>query len=209
VLKRAIDIALAASLLIILAPLLALLALAVVLDSGRPMFFSQIRIGRHFRQFRIYKLRSMYTGTSGPVVTTATDSRITPVGRLLRATKLDELPQLWNVVTGDMSLVGPRPEIPRYVEAFRDRYVNILSLRPGITDWASVQFRDEEALLARAADPLQEYESVVLPAKLDLAEEYLRRQCLFLDLSILWRTFKVCLAPHIPRWLYHSTSNKY
>ncbi len=208
-LKRAFDIILAASVLALLSPLLALIALAVLWDSGRPIFFSQIRVGRRFQQFRIYKFRSMLSSNRGPAITAATDARITRVGRMLRTAKLDELPQLWNVMVGDMSLVGPRPEIPRYVEIFRGRYQTVLSVRPGITDLASLQFRDEEQVLAQAADPLGEYESVVLPAKLNLAEEYVQRQCFALDLSILWRTLCVCLAPHQLRWPSNTTSHRY
>ena len=158
------------------------------------MFYSQIRVGRRFRPFRLYKFRSMYSSRRGPSITAATDSRITRAGRVLRATKLDELPQLWNVLLGDMSLVGPRPEVPEYVEAFRQRYREILEVRPGITDLASLRFQNEEQVLAAASDPLQEYRTVVLPAKLDLADEYLRRRSLSLDLSILWRTFQACFT---------------
>ncbi len=174
--------------------MLAVIALAEVLDSGTPVFYSQIRVGRRFRPFRLYKFRSMYSGRRGPSITAATDSRITRAGRVLRATKLDELPQLWNVLLGDMSLVGPRPEVPEYVEAFRQRYREILEVRPGITDLASLRFQNEEQVLAAASDPLQEYRTVVLPAKLDLADEYLRRRSLSLDLSILWRTFQACFT---------------
>jgi lipopolysaccharide/colanic/teichoic acid biosynthesis glycosyltransferase len=209
VLKRLIDIVISAALLALLSPLLALIALAVLWDSGRPIFFSQIRVGRYFRKFRIYKFRSMHADSRGPAITAATDSRITRVGGLLRAAKLDELPQLWNVLLGDMSLVGPRPEIPRYVEAFRGRYTAILALRPGITDLASLQFRNEEQVLANAADPLLEYESVVLPAKLDLADEYVQRHCFALDLLILWRTLCVCLAPHTLPCPSNTTSHRY
>jgi lipopolysaccharide/colanic/teichoic acid biosynthesis glycosyltransferase len=209
VLKRTIDIAVAAILLLLLCPLFALIAAAVLWDSGRPVFFSQVRVGRYFRRFRIYKFRSMRADPAGLAITSAADSRITRVGRLLRASKLDELPQLWNVLAGDMSLVGPRPEIPQYVHAFRRRYGAILSVRPGITDLASLQYRDEERTLAQAADPLQEYEAVVLPAKLDLAEQYLNRRSLALDFSILWRTLRVCFVPHILRWPSNTTSHRY
>lgn len=142
----------------------------------------------------------MRVTSGGAAITASADPRITRVGRLLRATKLDELPQLWNVLRGDMSLVGPRPEIPRYVEAFRERYQRILDLRPGITDLASIQFRHEERVLAMAADPLRAYEESVLPAKLDLADEYLDRRCFLLDISILWRTVCVCFlsTPQCP-----------
>ncbi|HEY4363718.1 MAG TPA: sugar transferase [Bryobacteraceae bacterium] len=193
-LKRTIDIAVAATLLVLLAPLLVLIAIAVLLDSGWPVFFSQIRVGRHFREFRIYKFRSMRATPGGPAITASSDPRITRIGHVLRATKLDELPQLGNVLRGDMSLVGPRPEIPRYVEAFRHRYSHILDVRPGVTDLASIHFRNEEQVLAGASDALRAYEETVLPAKLDLADEYIHRHNLLLDFSILWRTFRVCFT---------------
>lgn len=121
------------------------------------------------------------------------DSRVTQVGRFLRATKLDELPQLWNVLTGEMSLVGPRPELPEYVEMFRTRYQHILGIRPGITDIASIRFRNEERLLAQCSEPLRTYVETVLPAKLALAEEYLQKRSLRLDLLILLKTLLVTL----------------
>jgi lipopolysaccharide/colanic/teichoic acid biosynthesis glycosyltransferase len=208
-LKRAIDIAVAAVLLVLLSPVFVAIAFAIWWDSGKPVLFSQVRVGRRFRSFRIYKFRSMRAASAGPAITAATDARITRVGRLLRTTKLDELPQLWNVLKGDMSLVGPRPEIPRYVEQFRPRYEAILSVRPGITDLASLEFRDEEQVLARASDPLLEYAGVVLPAKLDLAEQYVQRRSFALDFSILWRTLCVCIAPQLLRWPSNTTSHRY
>ncbi len=187
-LKRVFDIAGSAVALIALSPVLLGLSLAVLIGSGRPIFFSQVRVGRCFRPFRLWKFRSMRASVAGPAITISGDRRITRVGAFLRATKLDELPQLWNVLRGDMSLVGPRPELPEYVDMFRDRYRNILALRPGMTDLASLSYRDEEALLARAADPLREYVRVILPRKLDLAEEYVAARSLALDLRVLIQT---------------------
>jgi lipopolysaccharide/colanic/teichoic acid biosynthesis glycosyltransferase len=174
-----------------IAPLFAAIAVAVVLDSGLPVFYSQERVGRGFRRFRIWKFRSMLRDNSGPRITVQGDSRITRVGKFLRATKLDELPQFWNVFVGDMSLVGPRPEVFEYVEMYRERYLKILTVRPGITDLASVRFRDEESVLAAASDLTEYYARHVLPAKLDLAEEYLQKRSLLFDISILLRTFGV------------------
>jgi lipopolysaccharide/colanic/teichoic acid biosynthesis glycosyltransferase len=130
----------------------------------------------------------MRASTSGPLITVSGDRRITRFGRLLRATKLDELPQFWNVLVGEMSLVGPRPEVPEYVAQFQDRYARILSARPGITDLASIRFRYEEQLLSASSDPLREYVERVLPLKLDLADEYLRTASFSKDLSILLQT---------------------
>jgi len=189
--RRSFDIAVSGILVAMIAPLFAAIAVAVVLDSGLPVFYSQERVGRGFRRFRIWKFRSMLRDNSGPRITVQGDSRITRVGKFLRATKLDELPQFWNVFVGDMSLVGPRPEVFEYVEMYRERYLKILTVRPGITDLASVRFRDEESVLAAASDLTEYYARHVLPAKLDLAEEYLQKRSLLFDISILLRTFGV------------------
>jgi lipopolysaccharide/colanic/teichoic acid biosynthesis glycosyltransferase len=192
-LKRAIDIVLSALALLVGLPLLVAIAGAVAVDSGFPVLFRQRRAGLAFRQFPLLKFRSMDGRNCGLRITVAGDRRVTRVGRFLRATKLDELPQFWNVLCGDMSLVGPRPELPEYVEMYRSRYEHILSIRPGITDLASISFRDEEELLGRSSDPLREYALRVLPAKLDLADEYLERRSLRLDLHILAQTLAVIL----------------
>jgi lipopolysaccharide/colanic/teichoic acid biosynthesis glycosyltransferase len=191
--KRSFDIAVSGIVVALLAPLFVAIAIAVVLDSGFPVLYSQERIGRGFRRFRIWKFRSMQHNDCGPAITARGDIRITRIGRLLRASKLDELPQFWNVFAGDMSLVGPRPEIFEYVDMYRERYRGILTVRPGITDLASVRFRDEEESLAAASNLNEYYARHVLPAKLDLAEEYLRRRSLSFDISILVRTFGVIL----------------
>lgn len=187
-LKRLLDVAVSVGALAALAPVLAAIAVGVLVDSGRPVLFRQERVGRGFRRFRMYKFRTMANGARGPGITVAGDRRVTRLGRVLRATKLDELPQLWNVLKGEMSLVGPRPELPEYVERFRERYERILTVRPGITDLASVRFRSEEQWLARHEEPLRAYAEEVLPAKLELAEEYVERRSLWLDVRILART---------------------
>jgi lipopolysaccharide/colanic/teichoic acid biosynthesis glycosyltransferase len=144
----------------------------------------------------MYKFRSMVTGRPGALVTSATDPRITPIGRALRRTKLDELPQLLNVVRGDMSLVGPRPEDPAYVARFPDRFIDVLTVRPGVTGLAAVRFRDEELILARSnASADDTYVSTILPAKLELDREYVSRQSLRLDATILSAT-AMSLMPH-------------
>ncbi len=193
--KTLFDILLSAAVLLALAPLVAFIAAGVLVDSGRPVLFTQERVGRGFRRFRIYKFRTMVNGSGGSRITVAGDRRVTRFGRILRAAKLDELPQLWNVLKGEMSLVGPRPELPEYVERFRGRYERILTVRPGITDLASVRFRSEEKCLAGSHDPLRAYAEEILPAKLDLAEEYLERRSLWLDLSILARTVTRLVRP--------------
>jgi lipopolysaccharide/colanic/teichoic acid biosynthesis glycosyltransferase len=152
--------------------------------------FRQTRVGRGFRHFRIMKFRTMVNDAErlGGPLSVGADPRITRVGRALRRLKLDELPQLLNVLAGDMSLVGPRPEVPEYVERFRDEYEEILSIRPGLTDLASLKYRDESALLAAAADPAAEYVRVILPDKIRLGREYVRRASVMLDVSIILRT---------------------
>ena len=186
--KRLFDIFISVAALPVLLPLLLLVSLAIVLDSGFPIFFSQRRVGRNFRPFRLWKFRSMRSKSSGPSITVAGDARITRLGRLLRNTKLDEIPQFWNVLCGDMSLVGPRPEVPEYVETYKERYKKILTVRPGITDLASIRFRNEEALLAKSSDPLSDYRDIILPLKLDLAETYIKSRSIFGDAKILATT---------------------
>ena len=189
--KRVIDVAAAGAGLGLLWPVLAAAAVAVKLSSPGPVLFRQERVGRHGRPFRILKFRSMRAGANGPAVTASGDERVTPVGRLLRRYKLDELPQLWNVLVGEMSLVGPRPEVPRYVDRFPADYERILTIRPGITDRAALEYRDEESVLAGAADPEAAYVDVVLPAKIALYHRYLDEMSLRTDLALVLRTFAV------------------
>lgn len=193
--KRAFDVTASLIGLILLSPLLLAAAVLVKLDSKGPVFFRQWRVGRQFRPFAIYKFRTMVMGSDrrGPAVTVRGDARVTRVGRALRWTKLDEMPQLWNVLRGDMSLVGPRPEVPRYVELFHDDYEEILQARPGITDLASVKYRDEAGLLAAAADPEREYVGRILPDKIVLAKEYVRQSSLPFDCRLILRTLLTIL----------------
>jgi lipopolysaccharide/colanic/teichoic acid biosynthesis glycosyltransferase len=194
-LKRCVDVALSALVLLLLSPITIAVALALWLGAGSPVLFRQERVGLSFRRFHILKFRTMRTA-SGASVTVAGDDRITRVGKFLRRTKLDELPQFWNVLRGDMSLVGPRPEVPEYVELFKERYGAVLTVRPGITDLASIHFRNEEELLSRSSDPLREYAERILPAKLDLAEEYIRTRTVFGDISILFHTATAIVRTH-------------
>ena len=194
-LKRCIDVALSALVLLLLSPIVIAVALVLWLTSGSPVLFRQERVGLRFRRFNILKFRTMRIA-SGPSVTVAGDDRITPVGKFLRRTKLDELPQFWNVLRGNMSLVGPRPEVPEYVELFRERYAIVLTVRPGITDLASIHFRNEEEMLSRSSEPLSEYAERILPAKLDLAEEYIRTRTVFGDISILFHTATAIVRTH-------------
>jgi lipopolysaccharide/colanic/teichoic acid biosynthesis glycosyltransferase len=191
--KRALDAGLAAAAGLALGPLLAAIAVAVKASSPGPILFRQVRVGRGGRPFRILKFRSMRAGARGADVTARGDARVTRVGRFLRRWKLDELPQLWNVLRGDMSLVGPRPEVPRYVARFPGDYARILSVRPGLTDYAAVEYRDEEAVLAAAADPDAAYVETVLPAKIALYHRYLDHLSLGSDLALIFRTLAAVL----------------
>jgi lipopolysaccharide/colanic/teichoic acid biosynthesis glycosyltransferase len=188
--KRAFDLLLAGLGLLVLSPAFIVAAIAIKLDSRGPVFFLQERMGRNFRPFRIYKFRTMVADADrqGGQLTVGSDPRVTRVGRWLRQTKIDELPQLINVLLGDMSLVGPRPEVPRYVEMYRDEYAPVLSVRPGLTDPASVKYRDEASILAASRDPEQEYVHRILPDKIALARDYVARATFSSDLIVLTRT---------------------
>jgi lipopolysaccharide/colanic/teichoic acid biosynthesis glycosyltransferase len=168
---------------------MAAVALVVRLDSPGPVFFRQERIGRHGVPFRIHKFRTMRDGVAGLPITVGDDPRITKSGALLRRTRLDELPQLIDVLAGTMSLVGPRPEVPRYVAQYPPELrARALAVRPGITDPVSLEFIDEGERLAHAADPEREYVEVILPRKLRAAADYAERATLWSDLGVLWRT---------------------
>jgi len=189
--KRMFDLLVAGVALLLLSPLLLLLGLLVRLDSPGPVLFRQQRVGRHGVPFRIHKFRTMVHGAAGLSLTVGADPRITRVGAFLRRTRLDELPQLIDVLQGRMSLVGPRPELPRYVAQYpADLRERVLAVRPGITDPSSLAFIDEAELLARAADPEREYVQVILPAKLKCAADYAERASLASDLGVLWATLR-------------------
>ena len=195
-LKRLFDMAASGIGLLLLAPLLLALAVWIKCDSAGPVFFLQERVGLHGKLFRIIKFRSMRQHHAGPQITVGEDARITRSGRFIRAYKLDELPQLINVLLGDMSLVGPRPEVPRYVALYpADVREEVLSVRPGMTDLASVQYRSESDLLAASSDPERTYTTVILPAKLALYQQYVRQRSLWLDVRIICVTFGILFKP--------------
>jgi lipopolysaccharide/colanic/teichoic acid biosynthesis glycosyltransferase len=189
ILKRSCDVLVSSLGLLLLSPLLGIVAVFIKMDSRGPVLFRQERIGQGFRKFAICKFRTMVVGASqlGGPLTTAADPRITRVGQILRKTKIDELPQFINVLRGDMSLVGPRPEVPKYVNLFRRDYEEILRVRPGITDLASLKYRDETALLLDS-DPEQAYITRILPDKIALAKEYARQSSFCFDLSLIVKT---------------------
>ena len=188
--KRGFDIAVATAGLLCLSPVFAVLAILIKLDSSGPVFFRQERVGRRLQPFIIYKFRTMKVDAQrrGGLLTLGEDPRITRIGRLLRRKKLDELPQLINVLRGEMSIVGPRPEVPAYVEPFRNDYEEILQVRPGITDVASVMYYNEAVILGQASDPDELYRKCILPAKLKLSKEYVHRSCLAFDLIVILKT---------------------
>jgi len=193
--KRAFDLLLSAALLLLLAPLLAGVAAWVKLDSPGPVLFRQQRVGRAGVPFTIHKFRSMRVDAGGLGLTVGEDARITRAGRWLRRLKLDELPQLWDVLRGAMSLVGPRPDLPRYVAQYPAELRELLlSVRPGITDPASLALRNEAELLAASSDPEREYLERILPAKLQVSADYVRRASLWTDLQLVARTALLLLG---------------
>lgn len=188
--KRLFDVVASALGLLVLMPVLAACAVLVRFDSPGPVLFRQERMGRGGRPFTLLKFRTMVAGAPrlGPAVTSGRDARITRVGRFLRDTKLDELPQIFNVLAGQMSIVGPRPEVRRYVEMFAEDYAHVLSVRPGITDYAAIEFRNEEDLLAGYDDAERAYVDLVLPRKIELYRKYIASQGMLTDLVIIFRT---------------------
>jgi len=187
--KRLFDVVAAAIALVLLSPLMLVILVAIRIDSPGPALFRQVRVARGGRPFEMLKFRSMRADAGGALITTARDSRITRVGAFARRSKLDELPQLFNVLKGDMSLVGPRPEVPRYVALYPPELRDlVLSVRPGITDEASIEFRNESELLGAAQDPEYCYITEILPRKLELYAEYARHHSLAGDLRIIART---------------------
>ena len=195
--KRLFDLGAAAVGLVLLVPLFALVATFIKMSSPGLVFYTQNRVGRGGRRFRILKFRTMVPGSQhvGPGITCSGDPRVTRVGRFLRRLKIDELPQLWNVLKGEMSLVGPRPDLAQYVAGYTPEQRQVLTVRPGMTDLASICYRDEEKLLRQSGDPEQFYREVILPYKLALNLEYMGKMSFFYDLYLIWRTLRsLCIS---------------
>jgi len=194
-LKRLVDITLSSVALIILSPLFFVVAILIKLDSHGPVFFRGTRIGKDGSPFRIYKFRTMVDNAEkiGGPSTPADDPRLTKIGKILRRYNLDELPQFINVLNGEMSIVGPRPEVPQYVKIFTEEEREILTVRPGITDWASIWNPDEGAVLAGSDDPEKEYLEKIWPEKHRLELEYVQNHSLWIDFKIMFTTLKVHL----------------
>lgn len=193
--KRLLDVFVSASLLLLFAPAMLAVALWVRLDSPGPALFRQMRVGRHGQLFTIHKFRTMVNAPAGLGLTVGADARITRAGQVLRRLKVDELPQLWDVLRGAMSLVGPRPDLPQYVERYPEPLrQQVLAVRPGITDPASLAYRNEAELLAQEPDPERAYFERILPHKLQLSADYAARASLWTDLRLMARTALLLLG---------------
>jgi lipopolysaccharide/colanic/teichoic acid biosynthesis glycosyltransferase len=194
--KRLFDCCASLFGIVILLPAFLLIAVWIKLDSPGYVFFRQTRVGQFGKEFQIYKFRTMVTAAEdfGDQLTVAQDQRITRCGKFLRHFKLDELPQLFNVVKGDMSLVGPRPEVPKYVELYSLEQFRVLVVRPGITDLASIEFRNESELLAQFVDPEQAYIHEIMPKKLALSMQYIDHASFVEDLKIILQTLRAIVA---------------
>lgn len=195
VVKRLFDIIASGLGLVVLAIPMLIISLVIKLDSEGEVLFKQERVGLNGVPFKIFKFRTMVADapSKGREITVGADSRITKVGNILRKAKLDELPQLINVFKGDMSLVGPRPEVPGYVAMYTPEQRSVLKVRPGITDLASIEYRDESKVLAEASDPEKTYIDEIMPHKLKLNMEYIENLGLFYDIGLIFRTFLAIL----------------
>lgn len=190
-LKRIFDTILSLFGLVILLPFMLIIAIFIKLDSKGPVFFKQVRVTKNGREFKIFKYRTMRVGSDKySQITVGKDNRITKVGAFLRKYKLDEIPQLINVLIGDMSLVGPRPEVPKYVALYTDEQKEILKVRAGITDYASIEFSDENDLLASEEDPEKAYIEKVMPKKIELNKKYISEISILTDIKIILLTIK-------------------
>ena len=195
--KRVLDFVLTLTALVVLSPIMLIIGILIVLDSKGPMIYKQERIGKKGKPFCLYKFRTMLTHSDkqGLLTVGDRDPRITHLGYFLRKAKLDELPQLWNVLVGDMSIVGPRPEVAKYVNMYNDRQRKVLDVRPGLTDPASLEYIDENKILASFEHPEEAYIQIVMPRKLELNLEYLERRNFFSDLFIMVRTLMRIVMP--------------
>ena len=194
--KRLFDILLSGLGLLIISPLFLIVAIWIKLDSPGPIFYRQVRVGRYNKDFRIFKFRSMRIGSDkGSLVTIGgRDPRITRSGYFIRKFKIDELPQLINVLIGDMSLVGPRPEVRHYVNYWTAEQMHVLDVRPGITDPASIKFRNENELLAQASDPEKYYIDVIMQEKIRLYLDYVAKSSFCYDIKLIFQTFWVIIT---------------
>lgn len=200
---RIFEIIISLLALVLFSPLLILVMLSICFFDGRPVFFRQTRVGINGSHFLLNKFRTMSCTqkSSSGTFDAGDNSRITRIGSFLRKTKLDELPQFWNVLIGDMSIVGPRPEVKKWVDAYPERWVKVLTVKPGITDPASIYYRNEEELLAKDVDPVLYYQNYILPHKLDLYEEYVRTRSFAGDIGLIFKTILSVFFPK--RYSFH------
>lgn len=193
--KRIIDIIVSSVFILILLPIFIIESLLILFADGRPVFFLQERVGKNWKLFKIFKYRTMYKGSehSGDTISTANDSRVIKYGHFLRKWKLDEIPQFFNVLIGNMSIVGSRPEVYKYVNMFRADFDSILTLKPGITDYASIEFRNEESILENEPDKEAAFVNNIIPGRIRLYKKYLNDTSFFVDIKIMIKTFFVIL----------------
>jgi len=189
-LKRLFELTFAFISIILLIPIFIIISVLIVADSKGGIFYKQMRVGKNGKGFYLYKFRSMQKNAdkNGLLITGRYDSRITKVGHFIRKYKIDELPQLMNVLLGDMNLVGPRPEVSKYVDLYNEEQKKVLLVKPGITDYASIEYSNENVLLSTAMNPEQTYINYIMPAKLKLNLKYIEEQSLIIDLKIIWNT---------------------
>lgn len=189
-LKRGFDFIASTIGFILISPALLIISILIKLTSEGPVLFKQKRVGRYGKEFNILKFRTMVVNAEklGKQITVGNDSRITKIGAFLRKYKLDELPQLINVIKGDMSLIGPRPEVPKYVALYNENQRKVLDVRPGITDYASIEYRDENSILAKVNNPEEYYINVIMPHKIDLNMKYIEKNNVLIDIGIIFKT---------------------
>lgn len=195
IIKRIFDFLVSLVGIIILSPIFIIVSIAIKIDSRGSILFLQKRVGKDGKEFNIYKFRTMVTDAEklGKQITIGNDSRITKVGAFLRKFKIDELPQLFNVLLGDMSLVGPRPEVPKYVALYNNEQKKVLSIRPGITDMASLRYKDENDILGKVDNPEEYYINVIMKDKLSLNLEYIEKSNVFFDIYLIVKTIIKCI----------------
>ena len=195
IIKRVCDFILSLIGIIVLSPIFIIVSIAIKLDSRGKILFLQKRVGRYGKEFNIYKFRTMVSNAEklGKQITVGNDNRITKVGAFIRKYKIDELPQLFNVLKGDMSLVGPRPEVPKYVKLYSDEQKKVLNVRPGITDMASLRYKDENEILGKVDNPEEYYINVIMKDKLNLNLEYIEKSNIFFDLYLIIKTVVKCI----------------
>jgi lipopolysaccharide/colanic/teichoic acid biosynthesis glycosyltransferase len=188
--KRLFDLMITLPMLLLVSPFFLIIALLIKIGSNGPVFYKQVRVGLNNRDFKIFKFRTMHINAdkAGLLTVGGRDPRVTPIGFFLRKYKLDELPQLLNVLLGSMSLVGPRPEVRKYVDLYNAEQQKVLSVKPGITDYASIEYSEENDLLAKSSDPEKTYIEEIMPAKLLLNQKYIAEKSIITDIKIIWMT---------------------